>query len=100
MKIFLVAADSSELHAVPGANGGYEPIFSPDGHTLAFSRIRQDRRKTQHGGEDIVYESATAWLANLAGGGMRRLTSWRNHLFNFASSFSPDGSVGAIAQDR
>lgn len=98
VQIFIVSADGGGLHAVPGTRGGYEPVFSPDGRKLAFARLRRRTRKNSRGGEDVVYESTTAWLADLAGGRPRQLTQWRNHLFNAPSSFSPDGSVLALSR--
>ncbi|HEX8958834.1 MAG TPA: hypothetical protein VF770_03325, partial [Solirubrobacterales bacterium] len=100
LQVFVVAADGSGLRAVPGTTGGYAPIFSPDGHTLAVSRIRErvrwERRKRR--GRKVVYESASIWLVDLTTGTVRQLTPWRNHLVNVASSFSPDGSVLALSR--
>lgn len=97
VKIFIVGADGSGLHAVPGTSGGYAPVFSSDGQTLAFSRSRERSRRNRHGGETVVYESASTWLVDLVTGNVRQLTPWRNHLVNVASSFSPDGSVLALS---
>lgn len=95
---FLISSDGSGLTAVPGGTGGFEPIFSPDGNTLAFTRLRERRRKNEDGGEDRVYESAAIWLVDLTSGESRQLTPWRNHLSNVASSFSPDGETLAVSR--
>jgi len=98
-KVFVMSADGSGLHAVPGTTEGYGPVFAPDGHTLAFARLRQRQVRGRHGSSRT--ESAAAiWLADLAGGPSRRLTPWRDGLENLPSSFSPDGTVLALSRDR
>lgn len=98
LQMFVVAADGSGLRKVPGTDGAFYPVFSPDGHTIAFARQRQRHRPNENGGEDLVYESVSVWLADLAGGAPRRITPWRNRLRQTPSSFSPDGSVLAITR--
>lgn len=97
-KIFVVGADGSGLREVAGTAGGLDPVFAPDGHTIAFSRSRERKRGTGHGGEKTVYESTTTWLADLNGAAPRRLTPWRNRLRISPTSFSPDGAVLALAR--
>jgi Tol biopolymer transport system component len=97
-RIYVVGADGSGLRAVPGTGGGYGPVFSPDGHTLAFSRNRERTRETRGGAERPVFRSTTTWLVDLNGGGERRLTEWRNRLAISPSSFSPDGAVLALSR--
>ena len=77
-----------------------EPAFSPDGRTIAFTRIRERRRKSRHGGDQIAYRSYSVWFADIAGGGSTRLTPWRNGLLMSASSFSPDGSTLAVSRQK
>jgi Tol biopolymer transport system component len=89
-KLFLVAADGSGLRAVPDTLDGYGPVFSSDGHTLAFTRFREAGR----------FSGASAWSVDLASGEMRQLTPWRNCLENLPSSYSPDGAVLAMSRDR
>jgi Tol biopolymer transport system component len=97
-KIFVVGVDGTGLREVSGTTGGIGPVFAPDGHTIAFSRSRERKRDTRHGGERTVYASATTWLADLSGTAPRRLTPWRNRLQIAPTSFSPDGSVLALAR--
>jgi TolB protein len=87
-EISLVSADGSELRAVPGTRGGILPVFAPDGRNLAFTRIRREKR-----GRDAGYDSASVWIVDLATGERRQLTRWREHLEQYASSFSPDGAT-------
>lgn len=98
-KVFVMSADSSGLHAVPGTTEGYGPVFAPDGHTLAFARLRQRQARGRHG-SSRTESAATIWLVDLAGGPSRRLTPWRDGLENLPSSFSPDGTVLALSRDR
>jgi Tol biopolymer transport system component len=96
--IYLVGADGSDLRKVPGTSEGFNPILSPDGHTLAFVRERQREGRHRGRGEVTVFHSFSVWLLDMNGGPARRLTPWRNGLFAFPSSFSPDGSTLAISR--
>jgi Tol biopolymer transport system component len=97
-KIFVVGADGTGLREVPGTVNGIGPVFAPDGHTIAFSRARERTHKTRHGAEKTVFASTTTWLADLNGAAPRRLTPWRNRLRISPTSFSPDGTVLALAR--
>jgi dipeptidyl aminopeptidase/acylaminoacyl peptidase len=98
-RIYLVSADGSGARAIPGTKGGANPVISPDGHTIAFSRTRfSSHIDIKHLGRSRTYSSTTTWLADLSGGKPRRLTRWRNRLYNTPSSFSPDGSVLALTK--
>jgi len=96
--LFVAAADGSGVQRIPGTDGAYYPVFSPDGHTIAFARKRERHRKNRDGDEDLVYESVSVWLADLAGGSPRQLTPWRNRLSQIPSSFSPDGATLAVTR--
>jgi Tol biopolymer transport system component len=99
-QIYVVGADGTGLRAVPGTTDALGPVFSPDGRTIAFTRIRVRRRMTRRGEEEVVYRSWSVWAVDLAGGGSRRLTPWRNGLLMTASSFSPDGSTLAVSRRK
>jgi Tol biopolymer transport system component len=99
-QIYVVGADGSGLRPVPGTTESAGPVFSPNGQTIAFTRIRERKRKTRHGGERTTYRSFSVWLVDLAGGGSTRLTPWRNGLLMSPSSFSPDGSTLAISRQK
>jgi dipeptidyl aminopeptidase/acylaminoacyl peptidase len=103
LRIYVAAADGSGPHAVPGAKGGTQPVLSPDGRWVAFSRYREHHGRfnpkdpiawTTHS-----YASTTTWIAPVAGGKPRRLTPWGNGRFSSPSSFSPDGSLLAVTVD-
>lgn len=98
-RIYVVGADGTGLRAVPGTKGGYRPVVSPDGHTVAFVRQRfRSHVDVRHPERSRFYSSVTTWVTDLSGGGARRLTRWRNGLANEPSSFSPDGSTLALTK--
>ena len=63
-------------------------MFAPDGKSLAFTRFRREKR-----GRYADYESASVWIVDLETGVRRQLTRWRQHLEQYAASFSPDGAT-------
>jgi len=101
-EIFVAAPDGSDLRAVPNTVEGESPVFAPDGRTLAFARSRY--RKPHIDPHDPLksidssYSSATAWTIGLDGEGARRLTRWRDGLYNVPSSISSDGTTLAISK--
>ena len=79
---------------MPTTLNGDWPVFSPDGHTMAFTRYRRRAHEAVQGKvTQRSFISAAIWLLDLDNGASRRLTPWRNGLEYFASSFSPDGSI-------
>lgn len=98
-KIYLIAPDGSGLHAAPGTGGGGDPILSPNGHTLAFSRTRfRAHIDPKHPLNFHLYGSTSTWTVDLAGGRPHRLTPWRNGLYSTPASFSPDGASLALTR--
>lgn len=96
--IYGIGPDGAGLRAI-GASGT-NPVFSPDGDTIAVARSRfRSRIDRRHPTKFHVYSSTTTWLVNLNGGGARRLTPWRNGLSVSPSSFSPDGSVLMVTKN-
>jgi Tol biopolymer transport system component len=91
-QIYVATAGGGDPRPVPGTAGGFRPVFAPDGHTIAFQRVRERTRKNRRGGREVLYLSASIWLADLNGGPPRRLTPWRNGLDYAPDSFSPDGT--------
>jgi Tol biopolymer transport system component len=96
-QIYVIDADGGKPKPVTGTSNGSEPVLSPDGRTVAFTRTRfrahinvKDPIKTR------FYSSTTTWVGDLDGARPRRLTAWRNGLESTPGSFSPDGSVLAI----
>jgi Tol biopolymer transport system component len=100
--IYLMDADGSGLRRLPGTRGGADPVFAPDGSTLAFSRSKlrlpklDPTRFPPTPGHS--YSSTTTWLLDLPAGEARQLTAWRNGLDVTPGSFSPDGSTLAMTR--
>lgn len=88
--ISVVPASGGSPQVVPGTNGGNFPVFSPDGRSLAFSRSRAKRTGKFH---SPAYRSESIWIIDLVSGVRQQLTRWRNELWQYPSSFSPDGST-------
>lgn len=91
--IFVISADGGKPRPVPGSVGGFNPVFAPDGHTVAFPVARHRWRPNNDGGREVAYESESIWLASVDGAGRTQLTPWRNGLRESPTSFSPDGGV-------
>jgi Tol biopolymer transport system component len=94
-RIFTVRVDGSDLGAIRGTNGATGPVFSPDGHTVAFTRSLDRETPTTVGGKRKKYgfHGASIWTVDLLTGAQRQLTPWQDGLTYTASSFSPDGST-------
>jgi Tol biopolymer transport system component len=100
LSIFVVDSDGAHLRGVPGTRGGFGPVFSPDGRTIAFSRTKKRSRPTTRRGERLAYRSTAIWLADLATGKTKRLTPLRNGLETEPSSFAPDGASLATVRTK
>jgi len=93
-KLFVVGADGSGLRAIRGTKGGSGPVFSPDGHTVAFTRAVDRGGPTTVGGKRWEgFHGSSIWTVDLLTGAQRQLTPWQDEVRYTASSFSPDGST-------
>jgi Tol biopolymer transport system component len=100
-QIYLVPADGGGLAPVPGTREGYEPVFSPDGRMIAFSRTKLEFKiDFKHLGRSRDYFSTTAWLVDLASGQAKRLTPWRNGYRVTPTSFSPDSARLLVEREQ
>ncbi|HEX8049970.1 MAG TPA: hypothetical protein VF504_00765 [Solirubrobacterales bacterium] len=100
LDVYVVVADGSGLERLPGTREGFNPVLSPDGQALAFARKRERQARRPRRGEVTVFESIAIWFLDLRTGAVRQLTPWRNGLYQYPSSFSPDGSTLAISRDQ
>jgi Tol biopolymer transport system component len=93
--IFTVGADGRGLRPIRGTQGATGPIFSPDGHTVAFTRMIDRETPTTVGGKrrEEGFHGSSIWTVDLATGAQRQLTPWRDGLSYGVSSFSPNGST-------
>lgn len=94
-KIFTVGADGRGLAPVPGTKAATAPVFSPDGHTLAFTRTVERETPTTVGGIrwEGGFDGSSIWIVDLQTGAQRQLTPWQNHVKYSPTSYSPDGST-------
>jgi Tol biopolymer transport system component len=98
--VYDAAADGTGVIKLPGTVDGLDPVLSPDGGTLAFTRLRQREARRPRNGKVTTFQSVAIWLLNIESGAVRQLTPWRNGLSAFPSSFSPDGTALAITRDQ
>jgi Tol biopolymer transport system component len=93
----LISVDGGRVKPIPNTSNGFDPVFSPDGHTIAFARQRELHVPPRVDGDGLI-ESVSIWLADLKSGKSKPLTPWRDKAFFFPSSFSPDGSRLALGR--
>jgi Tol biopolymer transport system component len=84
--IYKLRADGTGLRFLRGTKRGKNPIFSPDGSKIAFSR------------DHLSIGATTTWVADADGRGAFRLAPWRRNVEYVPSSFSPDASVLAVTR--
>lgn len=99
LDLYTAAADGTEITRLPGTRDVVGAVFSPDGRMLAFTREREGKARRPRRGEVTVYSSVSIWLLDIESQAVRQLTPWRNRLFAFPSSFSPDGSTLAFSRE-
>jgi Tol biopolymer transport system component len=103
-RIYVVSTTGGRPRPVLGTRGGLNPVLSPDGGTIAFTRTRTRYRADKALAPllpkgmpvpktELAYSSTSIWLVDSAGGHPRRLTPWRNGLDEVPTSFSPDGAT-------
>lgn len=100
LDLYTAAADGSGIAKLPGTRNGSYPVLSPDGHILAFARERKREARRPHRGKVTVFDGSSIWLLDLGSGAVWQLSPWRNGLWEYPSSFSPDGSTLAITRNR
>lgn len=108
-RIYVVSTAGGPPRPVPGTRGGLNPVLSPDGGTLAFTRARTRYRADKALAPllpkgmpvpktELAYSSTSTWLVGVGGGHPRRFTPWRNGLDEVPTSFSPDGATLALTK--
>lgn len=95
-RIVALPASGGRFRPLRGIGAGFNPVFSPDGRTVAFSRFRF--RPAKRKGQRRLYLALSAWV-DTQDSKPRQLTPWRNGLFIAPSSFSPDGGELAAVRE-
>jgi len=100
-RIFTVRGEGGDPTPVPGTRGATNPVFSPDGRTLAFTRSLDRETPTTVGGKrwEEGFHGSSVWTVDLLTGAQRQLTPWQDEVSYTASSFSPDGSTLLVAME-
>lgn len=97
--IYMVDPATDRARRLPGTRGGSNPVVSPDGSQIAFTRsVFRIHFDPNDLASIRMYGSASTWIVARAGGKPRQLTPWRNGLSEEPSSFSPDGAVLALTR--
>jgi len=92
-RLYVSQSDGTLLRPLRGTHGADEPVFAPDGETVAFARYRFRESRERQGKKEFVARGASIWFVDLGGGVPRRVTSPRRGLYLYPTSFSPDGST-------
>lgn len=95
-RIWLMAADGGALRSIPGTQGGFDPVFFPDGQGIAFAKSAKKILEPRGWFSRRRGKSTTVWRVGLDGTNLKPLTEWANGIEDLPSSFSPDGSVLAL----
>ncbi len=90
-QIYVAMADGAGIRPIPGTRGGFGPIFSADGQSIAFAKTARRYLDGRFG--RTWWKSTTVWVVDLDGSGLRQLTAWENGVEDLPSSFSPDESA-------
>jgi Tol biopolymer transport system component len=97
--LFLTGLDGKSPSAIPGTQGAFNPVMSPDGTEVAYLRTKGDGSSSTtlpNGKVHRVYSHSSIWMTSFDGRVTRQLTPWAREIPNTPSSFSPDGSVLGI----
>jgi Tol biopolymer transport system component len=90
-RLYISRADGSGLRPLQGTHGADEPVFTPDGTAIAFTRFRNLLKQTADGNGEYVARGASVWLLELADRKLTRITPARRGLYVYGESFSPNG---------
>lgn len=102
--VSVVGADGATLRTLRGTFTEAEPIFAPDGHTIAFSTLKVisghfQRARSGAQGSDGVRVALGIRSVDIEDGSQRMVTPWRpwgQGAVLAPSSYSPDGSTLAV----
>lgn len=94
--ILVVGADGTGLRALRGTFTEAEPVFAPDGHTIAFATLKVVNGPIGRDGARVFLGIRSV---DIEDGSQRMVTPWRpwgEGAVLYPSSYSPDGSTLAV----
>jgi hypothetical protein len=94
--VSVVGADGAGLRALRGTFTEAEPIFAPDGHTIAFSTLKVIGGPLGRNGAYVLLGIRSV---DIEDGSQRMVTPWRpwgQGAVQDPSSYSPNGSILAV----
>lgn len=96
-EVFVVGADGLGLHRLPGTSTDNDPVFMPNGHEVAFARLKRlsGQFERPSGSRRELKVRFAIWAADVEDGSLRPLTPW-GRLPMTPMSFSPDGAAIAV----
>jgi Tol biopolymer transport system component len=90
-RLYVSRSDGRLLHPLRGTHGADRPVFAEDGDTVAFTRYRFRESTGRKGKKKFVPRGSSIWLVDLDGGAPKRITSFRQGVYMYPTSFSPSG---------
>jgi Tol biopolymer transport system component len=89
--IFTARTDGTGIRFLRGTRWARDPVFSPDGSKIAFSRVEFGKNSSF---------GTTLWVADADGRNARRLVPLKAWTELVPSSFSPDGMTLAVTRQH
>ncbi len=93
--IWIAGADGHAPRRLTRTEDGFSPVWTRDGHAIAFTHMMVPTRSTSTG---IPSSTSAIWLLPVDGGGETRITEPPTGSIDRAGSFSPDGSSLAFTR--
>ena len=97
-EVFVVGANGSGLHRLPGTLTDGDPVFAPNRHEVAFARLKVLSGQFERPGDSRRQKLKVAfsiWAADIEDDSLRPLTPWERTPMA-PTSFSPDGTTLAV----
>ncbi len=97
-RLYVANADGGEMRPLAGSSNPDEPVFTPDGDSVAFARYQFRPRAHPRGRERFEITGASIWILRLADGALTHLTPKRKGVYMYPESFSLDGGTLLVSR--